>query len=93
MQNTSEPTQYILELPQDHEFLSFAEFNSYWDIGFFHEHLRVECCVRFLFAVKHKDTVHLNLMLIDPFHPEKQFALFQSTNNAKWKRYNERDLV
>ena len=44
-----EPTQYILELENNEKFLTFVKFNSFEDIGFFPEFMRISCCSSILF--------------------------------------------
>ena len=39
------PREYILKLGKDEMFLTFVNFNSYTDIGFFPDFLRIELTV------------------------------------------------
>ena len=62
------PREYILKLGKDEMFLTFVNFNSYTDIGFFPDFLRIECCTNFLYLTKKGDNVLMNLLLIDPYY-------------------------
>ena len=40
---------YIYNMQKDEKFVCFVDFNQFEDIGFYPEHLRIECCSFFLF--------------------------------------------
>ena len=64
----NDPKEYILKLDKDDYFLTFVEFNSYTDIGFFPDFLRIECCANFLYLTRRDDKVKMNLLLVDPYY-------------------------
>lgn len=76
-----------MNLPSDERFVSFVDFNSFTDIGFFPKHLRIECCSHFLFLttsrgndLQNDQKNRLNLLLLDPFYSEIQVALFKANS-------------
>ena len=40
---------YIINLPEDERFVGFVDFNSFTDIGFYPENLKIECCSHFCY--------------------------------------------
>ena len=68
--NRDDPKEFILQLDKDEFFLSFVEFNSFTDIGFFPDYLHIECCTTFLFLTRNGCKVKMNLLLIDPYYQE-----------------------
>jgi len=43
---------YIYEMPHGEKFISFGEFNTFEDIGFYPKKLRIEMCSNFVFLTK-----------------------------------------
>jgi len=80
-------------MKEGHKFKGFIEFNSYKDIGFFYEDLLIEACVKIAFVTTCDNKVFMNLMLIDPYHEETQFALFTSSHIIKLENFQEDDLI
>lgn len=69
---------YIYELPKDESFMDFVEYRHFEDVGFYPMNLRIEMCSNFVFLTynqKLKKTF-VNVMLVDPYYYEVQFALF-----------------
>jgi len=40
---------HIYEMPKGEKFISFGEFNTFEDVGFYPSKLRIEMCSNFLF--------------------------------------------
>jgi hypothetical protein len=70
--------QLIYELPSDETFVSFVEYKSLKDIGFYPGKLRIEMCSNFTFLTHNKFTnkIVVNFMLVDPYYYEVQIAIF-----------------
>ena len=76
---------YILKIPEDERFVAFVDFNQFTDIGFYPEHLSIECCSHFLYITTTRGVegdilnTKLNLLLVDPYYDHIKMASFKST--------------
>ena len=70
--------QMIYEIPPTERFVNFIDFNTFHDIGFCPNGLRIEACskVAFLTYDKQYKRRFVNLILIDPFFDDVQMSLF-----------------
>jgi len=71
--NTDEPKQYILDLDKNEMFITFTTFNSYEDIGFYPEYLRISCCSSFVYFTLNTDNydeIRMNLLIVDPYYKD-----------------------
>jgi len=85
---------FIYDIPKTDKFISFAEYNSFEDIGFYPDKLRIELCSNIVFLTQNRktDEIQLNVMLIDPYYEICQVALFKSSkriNLPKARKYQD----
>lgn len=61
---------YVYEVPRGEKFISFVEFNSKQDIGFYPNQLRLELCSHFAFLTHERKSNQaiVNLLFIDPYY-------------------------
>jgi hypothetical protein len=82
---------FIYELPKDETFIDFVEYKSFEDVGFYPMNMRIEMCSNFVFLTYNKNLkkTFVNVMLVDPYYYDVQFALFQSTKSFDDKDYKK----
>jgi hypothetical protein len=73
----------------DHEiFIAHLHFNELEDLGFYADNLFLEASSIFAYLTldKKEKQIIVNILIVDPYYGETQFAIFQST-----KRFAEND--
>jgi hypothetical protein len=71
-------------MEENEQFIGFADFNSFDEIGFYPLDLKIECCSNFLYMTKQIDKNgvsrnRLKLLLLDPFCKILEAVLFTSS--------------
>lgn len=71
-----ENNAFILNIPDNEKFVCWISYNSFTDLGFYPNGLRVECCSNFVYLTTSRESNddvrdnRLNLLMIDPFQDE-----------------------
>ena len=96
--HTDEKTTYVIDIPEDEKFISFAQFNEYEDLCLYPKGLRIECCSKVCFITasrKGSDIQHnrINILFVDPFFAEIECALFRSSTHFDHEMLREHDCI
>jgi hypothetical protein len=84
----------LYEIPKTERFVSFADFNTFDDLGFTPGRLRIELCSNIVFLTQDRkdDSLFVNILLIDPYYDVPQLALFKSSQRFSFppgKKYQD----
>lgn len=78
-----------MELDEDEQFMTWVDFTSYESIGFITKKLKVATCSGFLYLTRKDKKAYLNLMLVDVYSNEEQFAHFKASYGFNIDSYPE----
>jgi hypothetical protein len=87
---------FVLEIPKSERFRSFANFNTFEDLGFFPNELNIEMCTNLVYLTQEtgQEALIVNILLMDPYYDVCQIALLRSTTRFElWQTKKYQDVM